>query len=130
MSSRFRPYIVGIGGATKLQSSAEKALRYALSLAAAAGADTELFDGPSIHLPMYTAVEGERPADVRRLRGSLLFGEYVAICNWLGESGEIADFMDMANDYRARIGVDWCPTDGDAYIRELVELAKRTFGAT
>jgi hypothetical protein len=68
--------------------------------------------------------------DVRALGGTPAFREYVAICNWLGESGEIADFMDMANDYRARIGVDWYPTDGDAYIRELVELAKRTFGAT
>ena len=58
MTSRFRPYIVGIGGATKLQSSAEKALRFALTLAEEAGADTELFDGPSIHLPMYTAETG------------------------------------------------------------------------
>ena len=39
--------------------------------------------------------------DVRRLRGSALFVEYMAICNWLGESDGIADFMDMANDYRA-----------------------------
>jgi len=67
--------------------------------------------------------------DVRGLNGSAVFREYVAICNWLGESGEIADFMDMANDYRTRIGVDRHPMNGEVYIRELVALAKRTFGA-
>jgi hypothetical protein len=67
--------------------------------------------------------------DVRRLGEKAVFREYVAICNWLGESGEITDFMDVANDYRARIGVDWTPKDGEAYLRELVELAKRMFGA-
>jgi hypothetical protein len=61
--------------------------------------------------------------------GSPLFREYLAICNWLGESGEIADFMDMANDYRARIGVDRAPADGEAYLRALIDLAKLMFGA-
>ena len=42
--------------------------------------------------------------------------------------GEIADFMDMANDYRARIGVDRSPENGEAYLRALIDLAKRTFG--
>jgi hypothetical protein len=53
----------------------------------------------------------------------------VAICNWLGESDGIVDFMDMARDYRARIGVDRKPADGEAYIRALIDLAKQTFGA-
>ena len=68
-------------------------------------------------------------ADVRQLGGSAVFREYTAICHWLGESGEIADFMDMANDYRARIGVDRSPENGEAYLRALVDLAKQTFGA-
>ena len=67
--------------------------------------------------------------DVRRLRGAPVFREYVAICNWLGESEGIADFMDMANDYRTRIGVDRSPEDGEAYLRALIDLAKQTFGA-
>ena len=66
--------------------------------------------------------------DVRRLRGSPLFQEYRAICNWLGESDGIADFMEMANDYRARIGVDRWPENGEAYLRALIDLAKQTFG--
>jgi hypothetical protein len=68
-------------------------------------------------------------ADVRRSRGSAAFREYTAICNWLGESDEIADFVDMASDYRARIGIDCFPQDGDAYLRALIDLAKRMFGA-
>lgn len=67
--------------------------------------------------------------DVRRLGGSSVFREYVAICNWLGESDGITDFMDMADDYRARIGVDRMPEDGEAYLRALIDLAKQTFGA-
>ena len=101
MTSRFRPYIVGIGGATKPQSSAEKALRYALSLAEAAGADTELFDGPSIHLPMYTAEAGERPADVRRLLDALRRAHGVIIstpCYHGSASGLLKNALDYVED--------------------------------
>jgi hypothetical protein len=67
--------------------------------------------------------------DVRRLSGAPVFREYTAICNWLGESDGIVDFMDMASDYRARIGVDRSPVDGEAYLRALIDLARQTFGA-
>jgi hypothetical protein len=67
--------------------------------------------------------------DVRRLRGSPLFQEYLAICNWLGESDGIADFSLLANDYRARIGIDRSPENGEAYLRALIDLAKQTSGA-
>jgi hypothetical protein len=67
--------------------------------------------------------------DVRLLRGSPVFREYAAISNWLSESDGIADFADRANDYRARIGVDHSPEDGEAYLRALIDLAKQTFGA-
>jgi hypothetical protein len=68
--------------------------------------------------------------DVRRLPGSPVFREYGAICNWLGESDGIADFLDMANDYRARIGVEHWPENGETYLHALIDLAKQTFGAT
>ncbi len=64
--------------------------------------------------------------DVRQLSGSQLFREYIAICNWLAESDSIVDFADLANDYRARIGVDRWPEDGEAYLRSLIELARQT----
>jgi hypothetical protein len=68
--------------------------------------------------------------DVRRLRGSALFQEYMAICNWLGESDGIADFSLLANDYRARIGFDRWAEDGEAYLRALIELAKQASGVS
>ena len=68
-------------------------------------------------------------ADVQRLPGTAVFREYTAICNWLSESDDIVDFADMANDYRARIGIDHKPADGEAYLRALIDLARRTFGA-
>ena len=40
----FRPFIVGIGGTTRPGSSSEKALRYALALAAAEGAQEGVED--------------------------------------------------------------------------------------
>ena len=76
------------------------------------------------------ALLGKLAAEVRRLRASPVFREYAAICNWLSESDGITDFLDMANDYRARIGVDRFPKDGEAYLQDLVELAKRTFGGS
>jgi FMN reductase len=99
VATRFRPYIVGIGGAVKPHSSPEKALRYALSLAEAAGAETELFDGPSIHLPMYAA--GERPADVRRLLTALRRAHGVIVatpCYHGSVSGLLKNALDYVED--------------------------------
>jgi FMN reductase len=75
----FRPFIVGIGGTTRPGSSSEKALRYALTLAEAQGADVELFDGASINLPMYAPESDIRSeaaqaliAALRRAHGVIL----------------------------------------------------------
>jgi len=67
--------------------------------------------------------------DVRRLRGSPVFREYGAICSWLGESDGITEFMELADAYRARIGVERSPQSGEEYLRALIDLAKQTFGA-
>jgi hypothetical protein len=67
--------------------------------------------------------------DLRRLQGTPVVREYTAVRGWLSESDGIADFMDMANDYRARIGVDRSPENGEVYLRALIDLAKQTFGA-
>ncbi len=67
--------------------------------------------------------------DLRAVRVSPLFQEYLAICNWLGESDGIADFSLLANDYRARIGFDRWAEDGEAYLRALIDLAKQVSGA-
>jgi hypothetical protein len=66
--------------------------------------------------------------DVRRLPGSPAYVEYLAILNWLGEFDVMDDFAERANEYRARIGVDRFPRNGDDYLRALIELAKDTAG--
>jgi hypothetical protein len=66
--------------------------------------------------------------DVRRLPGAPAYVEYLAILNWLGEFDVMDDFAERANDYRARIGVDHFPQNGDAYLRALIALAKDTAG--
>jgi hypothetical protein len=66
--------------------------------------------------------------DVRRQPGSSAYVEDLAILNWLGEFDVMDDFAERANDYRARIGVDHFPLNGDAYLRALIALAKDTAG--
>jgi hypothetical protein len=66
--------------------------------------------------------------DVRRLPGSPAYVEYLAILNWLGEFDVMDDFAERANGYRARIGVDNFPQNGEAYLRALIALAKDTAG--
>lgn len=67
--------------------------------------------------------------DVRRLRGSPAYTEYLAILNWLGEFDVMQDFAERASEYRARIGVDHFPENGEAYLRALIALAKDIAGA-
>ena len=67
--------------------------------------------------------------DVRRLNGSAAYREYQAICGWLDEFDGMAELQEYAQDYRARIGVDKFPADGEEYLRVLIGFAKATFGA-
>jgi hypothetical protein len=66
--------------------------------------------------------------DVRRLPGSPAYVEYLAILNWLGEFDVMDDFAERANQYRARIGVDHFPQNGEDYLHALIMLAKVTAG--
>jgi hypothetical protein len=67
--------------------------------------------------------------DLRRIAGSAAYKEYQAICGWLDEFDGMAELAEYAHDYRARIGVDKFPADGEAYLRVLIGFAKQTFGA-
>ena len=101
MATTARPFVVGLGGTTKVKSSPEKALKHALALAAAQGAETELFDGSSIHLPMYSAESSERSADVRRLIAALRRADGVIIatpCYHGSVSGLLKNALDYVED--------------------------------
>jgi FMN reductase len=101
VTASFRPFIVGIGGTTRAASSPEKALKYALSLAAARGAETELFDGASIHLPMYTPESAERSTEARRLITALRRAHGVILstpCYHGSVSGLLKNALDYVED--------------------------------
>jgi hypothetical protein len=67
--------------------------------------------------------------DVRGLTGSAAYKEYQAICGWLDEFDGMAELAEYAQDYRARIGLDRFPANGEEYLRVLIGFAKDTFGA-
>ena len=47
------PLIVGIGGTMTANSSSERVLRRVLAACEGEGAETQLFDGTALDLPMY-----------------------------------------------------------------------------
>jgi FMN reductase len=97
----FRPFIVGIGGTTRPGSSSEKALRYALALAAAEGADVELFDGVNINLPMYAPESAERSAGAQRMVAALRRAHGVILstpCYHGSVSGLVKNALDYTED--------------------------------
>ncbi len=67
--------------------------------------------------------------DLRKLASSPAYNEYRAICGWLDEFDGMAELQEYAQDYRARIGIDKFPADGEEYLRVLIGFAKDTFGA-
>ena len=97
----FHPFIVGVGGTTRPGSSSERALRYALSLAAAQGADVELFDGASINLPMYAPESFVRSEGAQRLIEALRRAHGVILstpCYHGSVSGLVKNALDYTED--------------------------------
>jgi hypothetical protein len=67
--------------------------------------------------------------EMRGLGGSPVYTEYLAILSWLGEFDVMDEFAERANAYRAHIGVEHFPENGEAYLRALIALAKDAAGA-
>jgi len=99
------PFIVGIGGTTRAGSSSEQALALALRHAAAAGAETELFDGAHLlQLPMYDPDPGHMSMAARHLIESLRRADGVIFsspCYHGGVSGLIKNAIDYIEEMRA-----------------------------
>src|SRR5580658_9410829 len=112
--ANLRPLIVGIGGTTRPGSSSEKALRYALKLAAAEGADVELFDGVNINLPMYAPESAERSEGAQRMVAALRRANGV-ILSTPCYHGSISGLVKNALDYTEDMSTDAEPyLDGRA----------------
>lgn len=103
MSNR-KPFIVGIGGTTRPGSSSEQALALALACASSAGAETRMYGGKALILPMYdpdpanmTDAARELIADLRRADGVILSSP----CYHGGVSGLIKNAIDYTEEMRA-----------------------------
>lgn len=99
-----RPLIVGLGGTLSEASSSERALRYALSAAAARGARTKLFAAKALDLPMYTVDRSRRTPAAVALVDALAEADGVIIATPAyhgGISGLVKNALDYIEDLRA-----------------------------
>ena len=96
-------YIVAIGGASHAGSSTERALRLALSVAQAAGAETDLFTGPDINLPVYAPEYADRGPEARRLVAAMRRADGFLLGSPSyhgGLSGLVKNAIDYAEDLK------------------------------
>lgn len=94
-----KPVIVGIGGTTRANSSTEKALRFALGVAEKEGAETVLFDGPTLdRMPHYAPEKPERSPEATELIAALRRADGVIVAT-PGYHGSISGLVKTALDY-------------------------------
>ena len=109
-----RPLIVGVGGTTRQNSSSELALRAALRHARAAGAETAIFTGADLNLPMYGAEDDSRTGAVTRYIEALRRADGVILAS-PGYHGSISGLLKNALDYIEDLREDAAPyLDGRA----------------
>jgi FMN reductase len=98
-----RPFIVGIGGTTRDNSTSERAMRYALDHAARLGCEVEGFGGLGLPLEPYDPGLSERSARAERLVASLRRCDGLVLVSPSyhgGISGLIKNAIDFAEDLR------------------------------
>jgi FMN reductase len=103
-SPSHRPFIVGIGGTTRPASSAEQAISLALKQCAELGADTRLFGGAELIMPLYDADQGTLPPQAQQLVTALRRADGVIIaspCYHGALSGLIKNALDYVEEMRA-----------------------------
>ena len=96
-----RPRIVALGGNATTGGSAERLLRHALARCEAQGADTMLFAGEAIDLPLYAPHHSERCARAKALTGALRDAEGIIVASpaYHGTvSGVVKNALDYAQD--------------------------------
>lgn len=107
-----RPYVVALGGTLRANSSTERALRAALDLAEAKGAETHLLTGEAIDLPPYQPEHAGRSGAAADLVAHLRRADAVIIGSpgyHGGISGLVKNALDYIEDMR---GDDRCYLDG------------------
>lgn len=101
--ARHRPFVLGIGGTQRPNSTSEKALRRVLALAEQSGAATDILAGQSICLPLYDPTSKHRSAEAERLVEALRRADAVIFASPAyhgGISGLIKNAIDYVEDMR------------------------------
>ena len=97
----YRPRIVALGGNATAGGSAERLLRNALARCEAEGAETILFAGDAIDLPMYAPHRSERCSKVQALMEALRAADGIIVASpaYHGTvSGVVKNALDYAQD--------------------------------
>jgi FMN reductase len=92
------PLIVGLGGTATPNSSSEKLLRCALDRCAAQGAETLMFDGAALDIPMYAPAESAREEKALALVAGLRRANGIIIAS-PGYHGTVSGLIKNALDY-------------------------------
>jgi FMN reductase len=103
MTSR-KPFIVGIGGTTRPGSSSEQALAMALGAAAGLGAETLLFGGKDLAMPMYDPDPSGMTDQARALIEALRRADGVILsspCYHGAVSGLVKNAIDYTEEMRS-----------------------------
>lgn len=109
-----KPFILGLGGTTRANSSSEMALRLALAAAADLGAETAIMTGPELVLPLYAPENPERAPAALRLVELLRRADGVILAS-PGYHGSLSGLMKNALDYAEDMARDPIPyLDGRA----------------
>lgn len=109
-----RPFILGIGGTLRAQSTGQKALAHVLARARERGARTELVSGRALDLPLYSPESVERTDAATRLVELMRACDGVVICSpaYHGSiSGLVKNALDYTEDMNrdARVYFDGLP---------------------
>jgi FMN reductase len=99
-----KPFIVGMGGTTRQGSSSEQALSMALAACRTLGAETKIYAGKDLLLPMYDPDPSTLTQDARQLIEDLRRADGVILsspCYHGGVSGLVKNAIDYTEEMRA-----------------------------
>ncbi|UXA16647.1 NADPH-dependent FMN reductase [Mycobacterium sp. SMC-4] len=98
MTESNQPFIVGLGGTLRANSSTERALRYCLDAVQRLGGRTRLFSAEDLDLPMYAPHELERTPRALELVKTLRDADAVVVGS-PGYHGAVSGLVKNALDY-------------------------------
>ncbi|CQD24057.1 NADPH-dependent FMN reductase [Mycolicibacterium conceptionense] len=98
MSTEKVPFVVGLGGTLRADSSTERAVRYCLESVERQGGRTRMFAGPDLELPMYAPHSLERTPAALEFVSALRDADAVVVGS-PGYHGAISGLVKNALDY-------------------------------